>query len=99
TMGADATHGFAARAGLLLSDAARWDEALAVLARQPDRTLFVETLGRALRGVPPLEAERANRWFERITEEEAAGDPELAVVAAALRDDAGDPQSGIRILD
>jgi len=74
-----------------LADAGCWDEALAILARQSDRAAFVGVLGRGLRGAPPLTPDRARPWVERLTDDEAAADADLALARAALHDSRGHP--------
>jgi DASS family divalent anion:Na+ symporter len=97
-VGAARMQAFAQEAGLRLAEAQRWEDALAVLARGAARPPFLAVLGRALRGVPPLAGERALRWVERVTDEEAAADPELAVARAALHEGRGNPGEAARVL-
>lgn len=85
-------------AGGRLADAERWDDALAVLARCGARSAFVAMLSRALRGVPPLRAELASRWVERLTDEEAAQDAELALARAALHEWKGDRDAALWVV-
>ena len=77
--------GFAARAGALaarLVAAGLWHDALGVLARASTPTVFGETLARALRAVPALDAEHALRWIEHVEDEHAIADGDLALTRA-----------------
>ncbi|MBI3967705.1 MAG: cyclic nucleotide-binding domain-containing protein [Chloroflexi bacterium] len=60
-----------------------WEEALGVLLRYAQPPEFAAMLGRALRGASPLNAERALRWVERIDDESAAHDAELALLRSS----------------
>jgi CRP-like cAMP-binding protein/di/tricarboxylate transporter len=81
--GAEGLTARAAQVASRLAGAAWWDDALAVLARHGPRAAFVETLVRAQRAVPPLDPDRGARWIERLSDEEAVGDPELALARTA----------------
>jgi CRP-like cAMP-binding protein/di/tricarboxylate transporter len=83
---------------LRLADAQLWDEALSVLARSGPRPAFLAVLGRALRSVPSFEHERAVRWVERVTDEEAAYDSELAVARAAVLRDRGQHHEAAQLI-
>ena len=72
-----------------LAAAGCWDDALAILSRQGERPRFVAVLGEALRGTPPLPPEQARPWLERLTDEEATADPDLALGRAALLTERG----------
>lgn len=97
-VGTEQAQRFARQAGQRLADARCWQEALGVLARYGPQRAFVDALGRALRDVPPLEREQAIRWVERLTDEEAAHEAEVASLRAWLHEQRGDPDAGVRVL-
>jgi len=67
-----------------------WDEALAIVAALGEHRQLAATLGRALRSVPPLPAERAARWLDRLPIEDASDDVEVALASAARAEERGD---------
>jgi di/tricarboxylate transporter len=81
-----------------LCDAGCWESALGLLTRQPEREAFLGALSRALQAVPPLPESKAAPWVSRVTDEEAAEDPVLALAAAALYRDQGDPSRAVGLL-
>lgn len=88
-LGLEAAREQEAGAAELLVAAGCWEEALSALARRGQRQRFVRALGQALRAIPPLESGRAARWLERISNEEAAADVELAIARASLLEEQG----------
>lgn len=96
--GNEETDARARRVAEQLAAASCWDEALGLLARLGDRRAFTATLGRALRAVPPLPPERAGRWAERLADEEAETDAELAVARATLLESRGDTGHALAVL-
>jgi CRP-like cAMP-binding protein/di/tricarboxylate transporter len=92
---------FAARAEALaaqLAAAGLWHDALGVLARASTPTVFGNTLARALRAVPTLDAEQALRWIEHVEDEHAIADGDLALTRAALHESRGDPDRALAVL-
>src|SRR5207248_5093005 len=81
-----------------LAGAQLWDEAVSVVARHAPRAAFVSLLAQAHRSVPPMSGEQAARWLERITDEEAASDTELALARAALYEQRDEPEAAARLL-
>lgn len=75
-----------------------WEEALGVLARAGTPEGFARVLARALRAVPALPGDRARRWVERLSDDEAVRDPDLALARASLREDRGDLDGALSIL-
>jgi len=93
--------GFTTRAEALaaqLVTAGLWHDALGVLARASTPTVFGETLARALRAVPALDAEHALRWIEHVEDEQAIADGDLALTRAALHESRGDPDRALAVL-
>ena len=75
-----------------------WNEALGVLARGATAEVFAEMLSRALRAVPALDGEHALRWIERITDQDAVRDVELAFARARLHESRGDTSASLSVL-
>jgi di/tricarboxylate transporter len=75
-----------------------WNEALSLLARASTPPVFVETLARCLRAVPALSAEAAQRWIERVADEDACRDAELALARALLHESRGDAGRALALL-
>ena len=81
-----------------LAAAGLWHDALGVLARVSTPAVFVGTLARALRAVPMLPADHAQRWVERVDDEHAARDAELALARARLHEARGNPGTALALL-
>lgn len=73
-----------------LAEARLWEDALALLASHAPPAALARTLVDALRATPSLPRERARRWIERLADEEAVQEPELALARAALHEERGD---------
>lgn len=97
-VGAAPLRGFAQEAAARLAEAGYWEQSLSILARHAPRSAWVVALGRAIRAVPPLDRVQASRWIDRITDEEAAADVELAVARAALYEERGDGEGAASVL-
>ncbi|MBA2447565.1 MAG: cyclic nucleotide-binding domain-containing protein [Chloroflexi bacterium] len=96
--GAEPAQAFAQEAASRLAEAECWDEALGILARQGPRAAFLGVLGRAVRAVPPLSSQPAMRWAERIADEDAERDAELALLRGSLHEERGDPAAAATLL-
>jgi CRP-like cAMP-binding protein len=81
-----------------LAAAGAWEAALGVLASHADATALAAMLARALRAVPPLPPDRARRWIERLGDEVALRDPDLALARAAAYEGRGDPARAMEVL-
>jgi len=75
-----------------------WHDALGVLARASTPAVFVDTLAQALRAVPTLPAGHAQRWVERVDDEQAAHDAELALARAQLHEARGNAGAALTLL-
>jgi CRP-like cAMP-binding protein len=81
-----------------LAGAGLWEAALAVVARHAPRATLAATLARALRAVPPLPAERAAPWIERLEDEDAVGHPDLALARAEWLEERGERPRALALL-
>ncbi len=81
-----------------LAGAARWDAALEILARRPSGRALAAMLGRALRAVPPLPAESAARWAERLADHDALVDPDVVLARADRLAARGEPSRALALL-
>jgi CRP-like cAMP-binding protein/di/tricarboxylate transporter len=81
-----------------LSDAGLWHDALGVLSRLSTPAIFAETLARALRAVPALGTNHAQRWIERVDDERASRDGDLALTRALLHESRGDVARALAVL-
>jgi DASS family divalent anion:Na+ symporter len=81
-----------------LAAAGRWDAALSLRAAHADTKSLATMLARALRAVPPLPTERARHWIERLGDDAALGDPELALARAAFHESRGNPARALDVL-
>ncbi len=97
-LGADAVAAQAAGVAARLAGAGLWSEALGVLARGSAPGLFAETLSQALRADPGLDADRALRWIERVDDERASLDGDLALTRALLHESRGDVARALEVL-
>jgi DASS family divalent anion:Na+ symporter len=79
-----------------LAAAGAWEAALGVRAAHADAQSLATMLARALRATPPLPPERARQWIERLGDDAAVVDPDLALARAAFYESRGDP---VRALD
>ena len=75
-----------------------WDAALGALGGHADAAALGTMLGRALRAIPPLPADRARRWIERLDEAAVARDPDLALARAAFHEGRGEPGRAMEVL-
>jgi di/tricarboxylate transporter len=75
-----------------------WDAALGVLAANADAKALATMLGRALRAVPPLPAEHARRWIERVDDETVARDADLALARATVHESRGEQARAMDVL-
>lgn len=89
---------FALEAAPRLRDAACWGEALSVFARYGPRTEFVETLAEAVRDLPEGHFKQVAPWVERLTDEEAASDANLALAVAQGYEERGDLKAASTLL-
>src|SRR5262245_208698 len=93
--------GLAARASGVatrLAGAQLWNDALGVLARASTPDVFGDALGHALHAVPALATDHALRWIERVDDDQAARDGDLALVRAAHHESRGDAQRALALL-
>jgi di/tricarboxylate transporter len=81
-----------------LAGAGAWEPALGVLATHADAKALRAILARALRAVPPLDADRARRWIERLGDDVALGDADLALARAAFHEGRGDTARALDVL-
>jgi len=81
-----------------LTAAGLWSDALDVLARASTPAHFGETLARALRAVPALDAEHALRFIEHVEDDDAISDGDLALTRAALHESRGDSARALVVL-
>jgi CRP-like cAMP-binding protein len=81
--GPSALRGFATEAAAHLVAARQWHDALRILDQLGSRAAFQETMARALREAPIIEADHASHWIDRLSDGEAASDPDLALARAA----------------
>ena len=81
-----------------LAAGSAWEAALGILAAHADTTALAAMLARALRAVPPLPTDRARRWIERLGDEVALRDPDLALARAAAYEGRGDPARAMEVL-
>ncbi|MGH2453532.1 MAG: SLC13 family permease [bacterium] len=89
---------FAREAAARLADAGLWSAALPLYVRHAPREAFVEVIGRALRhsgGAPSVEIAP---WLDRVEDEEAAHDAEIALAKAALYEERGTPDAALGVL-
>jgi DASS family divalent anion:Na+ symporter len=96
--GIAAVHAHAERVGWALERTGHFDDALAVFARYGPRAAFLMTVARALRVAPPIPDDQRIYWVDRVTDEEATQDPELAMARAALLGDRGDQKAASSLL-
>jgi CRP-like cAMP-binding protein/di/tricarboxylate transporter len=75
-----------------------WDAALGVLAAHADAATLGGTLGRALRALPPLPADPARRWIERLDDQAVTDDPDLALARAAFHEGRGERGRAVEVL-
>jgi CRP-like cAMP-binding protein/di/tricarboxylate transporter len=75
-----------------------WDAALGVRAAHADAPSLATMLARALRAVPPLPPERARLWIERLSDEAALGDADLALARASFHESRGNPARALDVL-
>jgi CRP-like cAMP-binding protein/di/tricarboxylate transporter len=97
----DGSAGIRTRAdGVAAKLAARgdWDAALGVLAAHSDPEALARMLARALRASPPLPADRARRWIERLGDDAVLGDADLALARAASYEARGEPARALEVL-
>ena len=97
-LGADGVAAQAAGVAARLAGAGLWSEALGVLARGSAPGLFAETLSQALRADPGLDADHALRWIERVDDERASLDGDLALTRALLHESRGDVARALEVL-
>ncbi len=81
-----------------LAAAGCWNDALDVLARVSTPAVFTDTLGRALRAVPALDTDDALRWIERVADDAASRDGDLALARARLHESRGDVAGALAVL-
>jgi len=96
--GAQRQRQFAHEAAARLVHAQCWEEALSLLARYGSGSDWLAALSQAVRAVPRLERGQAMAWVERISDEEASADPELALARAALYEERGDAAAAANVL-
>jgi CRP-like cAMP-binding protein/di/tricarboxylate transporter len=75
-----------------------WEAALGVLAAHADAATLGGTLGRALRALPPLPADPARRWIERLDDQAVVDDPDLALARAAFHEGRGERGRAVEVL-
>ena len=97
-IGPEGLRPLALQAAARLAEVGCWDEALSALARHAPGPDFAAMLGRAHRAAPPLPGDRAMCWVERLTDDEAAADADLALSRAALHRERGDAARAVRVL-
>lgn len=81
-----------------LAAAGRWPLALQLVARYGSRADFIGALRRALRAVPALGPSELRQWVERVDDDEAAADPELALAKAEAHEERGDAAAAAALL-
>ncbi len=81
-----------------LAAAGQWDAALGVRAAHGDAQSLATMLARALRATPPLAPERARQWIERLGDEAALGDADLALARATFHETRGNPARALDVL-
>jgi CRP-like cAMP-binding protein/di/tricarboxylate transporter len=81
-----------------LAAAHRWGAALALLFRHGTRGGFVSMLGQALRAPEPPARDDLATWLDRITDDEAAQDIELALAKAALYEEREESAAALGLL-
>jgi CRP-like cAMP-binding protein/di/tricarboxylate transporter len=97
-LGLDGVSARASSVAARLAHAGFWNDALGVLARVSTPALFAETLGRALRAVPALDADHARRWIERVDDDRASRNGDLALTRALLHEARGDAPRALGVL-
>jgi DASS family divalent anion:Na+ symporter len=81
-----------------LAAAGAWDAALGVRAAHADAHSLATMLARALRAAPPLAPARARQWIERLGDDAALGDADLALARAAFHETRGNPARALDVL-
>jgi CRP-like cAMP-binding protein/di/tricarboxylate transporter len=81
-----------------LAAAGEWEASLGVLAGHADAQALGKTLARALRALPPLAPDRARRWIERLGDDWALDDADLALARAAFHRGRGDTARALEVL-
>jgi hypothetical protein len=81
-----------------LAAAGAWDAALGVRAAHADAQSLAAMLARALRAAPPLSPDRARQWIERLGDDAALGDADVALARAAFHESRGNPARALDVL-
>jgi DASS family divalent anion:Na+ symporter len=89
---------FADEDAATLAAGRRWNASLGLLFRCGTREGFVATLGQTLRGPEVLVGDDLATWLDRITDEEAAADVDLAIAKAALYEERDEPAGALSLL-
>jgi len=98
TLGTEGVQQFADETAATLAGAHRWNTALSLLFRHGSRERSLGTLGQALRGPEPLPRDELVIWLDRLTDEEASQDVEIALAKAALCEEREEPAAALNLL-
>ena len=97
-LGLDGVSARASSVAARLADAGLWHDALGVLARLSTPAIFAATLARALRAVPALDTSHTQQWIDRVDDERASRDGDLALARALLHESRGDVARALAVL-
>jgi len=98
TLGPEGIQQFAVETAATLAGAHRCNAALGLLFRHGSRAGFLATLGQALRDPAPPARDDLPVWLDRVSDEEAAQDVEIALAKAALYEQREDPAAALDLL-
>ncbi len=98
TLGTEDVREFAAQSGAALMEAQQSSAALSLLFRYGSRQGFVSLFGQALRGPHLLPPDEVSLWVDRITDDEAAQDVDIALAKSALYEERQQPDAALALL-
>lgn len=97
-LGRDGIREFADTTGAALAAARRWPAALSLFFRYGAREGFLATLGQAVRDPEPLSRDELALWLDRVSDDEASRDVDLALAKASLCEERDDPAAALSLL-
>lgn len=98
TFGPEGVQRFAVETAATLAGVHRWSAALGLLFRHGSREGYLSTLGQALRGPEPPPRDELPVWLDRVTDDEATQDVEIALAKAALYEEREEPAAALSLL-
>ena len=97
-LGTEEVREFAVQSAATLTDVQLYGAALSLLFRYGSREGFVRTFGQGLRGPNPLTADEVSLWVDRVADDEATQDVDIALAKAALHEERGEPDAALQLL-